>query len=105
MLSPRKAAEAAAASGEQKPDSSTAEEPALSSDGSPPKQMNEYRGLGSLPAGTSKLKKADAGQGMTTQSGAGVSKLGQNQLKGGLSTPWASLGIGATTAAAAFLAV
>jgi hypothetical protein len=62
--------------------------------------MNEYRGLGSLPAGTSKLKKADAGQGMTTQSGAGVSKLGQNQLKGGLSTPWASLGIGATTAAA-----
>ena len=108
MLSPRKAAAAAAtaAAGEQKTGKSAVEESSsLGSDGSPPKQMNEYRGLGSLPAGTSKSKKAGGAHGMTTQSGAGVSKPGQlgggqSQLKGGTSTPWASLGLGATTAAA-----
>ena len=63
--------------------------------------MNEYRGLGSLPAATSKSKKAEAAlYGMSTQPGAGGSKLGGGQLKGGASTPWASMGLGATTAAA-----
>ena len=109
MLSPqRRAAEAAAAAD----GSAGGEPPALngldsSSDGSPPKQMNEYRGLGSLPAATSKSKKAEAApydtvtpHGMSTQPGAGGSKLGGGQLKGGASTPWASMGLGATTAAA-----
>ena len=67
-------------------------------EGSPPKQMNQMRGIGSLPAMT-KSSEAEA----PAPGGAGVTKPGQSKPKpggGSAAMPWASMGLGAGAAAA-----